>query len=196
MMNNLVPQYLKNLLPPQHGRPGIRNLRSNENHLIPVPFTRTESFRRSFIPFTIRLWNNLDKKLRDCPSLNAFKCALKGLKNKANKLFYFGKRVPSVHHARLRIGCSKLNAHLSLNLHVIPSPQCQCGSPYEDPNHFFFSCPLYYAQRNLLLATAAQVSNNVNIKTLLYGDPDISLTKNKTLFEAVHKYLLDTHRFD
>jgi hypothetical protein len=26
MINNLVPQYLKNLLPPQHGRPGIRNL--------------------------------------------------------------------------------------------------------------------------------------------------------------------------
>ena len=82
MMNNLVPQYLKNLLPPQHGRPGIRNLRSNENQLIPVPFTRTESFRRSFIPFTIRLWNNLDKMLRDSSSLNGFKSALKGLKTK------------------------------------------------------------------------------------------------------------------
>ena len=104
--------------------------------------------------------------------------------------------MPSIHHTRLRIGCSKLNVHLCYNLHVVPSPQCQCGSPLEDPEHFFFSCPTFYAQRLTLLNTINRISNNINVRTLLYGDPEISLEHNKILFAAVQQYCTDTHRFD
>jgi len=121
IIRGLTPQYLYDLLPRRHQMHDGRVLRSNVNNLLPVPFARTESLRRSFIPHTIRLWNNLDRKARDSETLIAFKSAVKGPKKDDTKLFYVGKRWPAIHHARLWIGCSKLNAHLSLNLHVIPS---------------------------------------------------------------------------
>ena len=197
IVNELTPTYLSELLPQRTnvGNAGMQ-LRSIKNDLIPIPFTRTETFSRSFFPNTIRLWNKLDKTIRDSQSLDSFKTALKGQKIDKNELFYFGKRMPSIHHTRLRIGCSKLNVHLCYNLHVVPSPQCQCGSPLEDPEHFFFSCPTFYAQRLTLLNTINRISNNINVRTLLYGDPEISLEHNKILFAAVQQYCTDTHRFD
>ena len=197
IVNELTPTYLSELLPQRIdiGNAG-RQLRSVKNDLIPVPFTRTETFRRSFFPYTIRLWNKLDKTIRDRSSLDSFKNALKGPPKDKNELFYFGKRMPSIYHTRLRLGCSKLNVHLCYNLHVVPSPQCQCGSPLEDPEHFFFTCPTFYAQRTTLLNTINRISNNINVRTLLYGDPEISLEHNKILFAAVQQYCLDTHMFD
>ena len=94
------------------------------------------------------------------------------------------------------MGCSKLNAHLCYNLKVIPSPQCQCGYSPEDPMHFFFSCPIFHAQRLTLLNTIARLSNNLIIRTLLYGDPEISFENNKSLFNAVYDYIIKTHQFD
>ena len=161
-----------------------------------MPFTRTESFRRSYIPHTIRLWNGLTNLTRNSPTIDEFKKASKAASKEPNKLFYLGKRKPSISHARLRIGCSKLNAHLCLNLKVIPSPECQCGCPVEDPQHFFFYCPLFLARRLSLMNTVLRISNNINLQTLMYGDPDISFEANSSLFGAVHKYILDTHRFD
>ena len=194
IVNDLTPTYLSELLP-QRINVGMQ-LRSTKNDLIPVPFTRTETFSRSFFPHTTRLWNKLDKSIRDSPSLDTFKKALKGPVKEKNVLFYFGKRMSSIHHSRLRLGCSKLNVHLCYNLHVVPSPQCQCGSPLEDPEHFFFSCPTFYAHRMTLLNTINRISNNINVRTLLYGDPEISLENNKILFAAVQQYCTDTHRFD
>ncbi|XP_045124037.1 uncharacterized protein LOC123511993 [Portunus trituberculatus] len=50
-----------------------------ENHLT-VPFARTETFLRSFVPRYTRLWNNLvsDTDIHKAPTLQKFKC-------KANK---------------------------------------------------------------------------------------------------------------
>ena len=120
---------------------GGPNLRSETRKLLPVPFAKTETFRRSFIPNTIRTWNKLDKRIRVLPSLLAFKEYFRTKKDDRTDLYSSGKRWPSIHHARLRIGCSKLNAHLCLNLHDIPTPQCRCGHPLEDPKHYFFVCP-------------------------------------------------------
>ena len=152
----------------------VRRLRSIERYDIPVLFTRTETYRRSFVPYTTGLWNKLNKDTRNSPTLDSFKSTVKGPKKEVNKLFSFGKRIPSIHQARMRIGCSKLNAHLCYNLHVIPSPQCQCGCPLEDPNHFFFTCPIFLAQRTSLLNIITHISNNINIETLLHGDPNIA----------------------
>ena len=130
------------------------------------------------------------------PQLRHFKNAYQVPNKKSNNLFYLGKCKPSIYHARLRMGCSKLNAHLCFNLKVIPSPRCTCGCPVEDPQHYLFYCPLFLAQRLSLMNTVLRISNNINLQTLLYGDPDISFEANSRLFGAVHNYILDTHRFD
>ena len=137
IVHGLAPQYLYDILPQRQQQPERRNLRSETNNEIPIPFARTESFRRSFFPYSIKMWNELDKNIRDSPSIHAFKDILKKRPNPNLKLLYLGDRFPAIHHARMRIGCSKLNAHLCHNLHVIPSPQCHCGYHTEDPQHFF-----------------------------------------------------------
>ena len=169
ILNGQTPKYLQDLIPNRPNEQGRRNLRSDANKLLPIPIARTESFRRSFIPTSIRTWNNLDKRIRESPSLTAFKDYFRTKNDDQTNLYSSGKRWPSIHHARLRIGCSKLNAHLSLNLHVIPSPQCRCGHPLEDPKHYFFVCPLFYAQRNTLMDTIALLSDNLTkcVDTLL-----------------------------
>ena len=128
IVNGLAPQYLCDLISPRVNIPEGRNLRSTKNDLLPIPFTRTESFRRSYIPHSIRLWNGLNNAIRSCPTIETFKNAYQGPNKKSNNLFYLGKRKPSIFHARLRMGCSKLNAHLSLRLY-----QCRCS--VEGPKH-------------------------------------------------------------
>ena len=107
---------------------------------------------------------------------------------------YHGERWPSIHHARMRLGCSKLNAHLCFNLHVIPSPVCQCGYENEDPMHFYFHCPMYTAQRNRMFRTILPLTPPT-LDTLLYGTPDLSINENKVVFSAVQKFILETNRF-
>ena len=114
-----------------------------------------------------------------------------------HELLYYGKRWPSVHHSRLRIGCSKLHQHLCHNLKVIPSPQCQCGYRVEDPVHYFFNCPLFTKARRILLGSIHSVTDvEVDVNTLLYGDPSLNMDINKQIFDSVHIFITDSHRFD
>ena len=155
------------------------------------PLARTETYINSFFPFAIRQWNLLSIEAKSKPSLNEFKNFLKKNKSKKLDILYYGERWASVHHARLRIGCSKLNAHLCNNLHVIHSSECDCGHPYEDPKHFFLECPLYADLRVKLDSDVSKISG-CNIQTLLYGDNTLSLERNKQIFAAVHEYMKNT----
>jgi hypothetical protein len=110
---------------------------------IPIPFARTESYKRSFFPDTIRKWNLLDNEIKHLPTYEVFKETLNKLKYSVPEILYYGARWASVHHARLRLGCSKINHHLFSNLHVVQSPACECGADIEDPIHFLFICPLF-----------------------------------------------------
>ena len=59
--NDLSPDYLKCLLPADNTEVIHYNLRNNRN--IKLPFSRLESFRRSFFPRAIRLWKALSLKI-------------------------------------------------------------------------------------------------------------------------------------
>ena len=159
-----------------------------------MPKTRTETFKRSFIPSTINMWNSLDPSLKTKPLLSSFKKSLRPPKDPMTNIYYYGKRWPSIHHARLRIGCSKLNSHLHYNLHVIPSPNCSCGHHNEDPKHFFFHCPNFMQQR-IVLRQAVSPICDFSLKNLLFGLPNRPFADNKSLFDAVHTYICDSNRF-
>jgi hypothetical protein len=133
VVNGLAPSHLSNILPNTVDQGNNYGLRSGND--IRVPYTRTESYRCSFFPHTIHEWNNLPAELKALPSVNEFKQAVKA-QHQPTDLYYHGKRLLAVHHARTRLGCSNLNAHLCNNLHVIPSPRCQCGYELEDSMHF------------------------------------------------------------
>ena len=190
IVNNLAPSYLSNLMPnmEQERNYGLRN-----NNMLRAPFTRTESYRRSFIPYAITMWNGLPAEIQNITTLPCFKNAIKPQKD-SKELYNHGDRWPSIQHARMRIGCSKLNAHLCFNLHVIPSPMCQCGYENEDPMHFYLQCPMYTAQRNKMFRNILPLTPPT-LDTLLYGNPNISIEDNKKVFSAIHEFIIETNRF-
>ena len=91
-----------------------------------VPICKTKQYENTFFPLAFKFWNLLPVEAKTKPTLNSFKFYLKK-KDKPKKLYYVGNRMLSVYHARLRMGCSSLNSHLALILHVKDNPSCTCG---------------------------------------------------------------------
>ena len=159
-----------------------------------MPFSKRESFRRSFFPTAIRLWNNLKPSIRNAPSLHSLKKLLyKDLPEKPT-IYYYGERWASVHHARIRMQCSKLNNDLYCKLYVRDSPTCRCGAPKETACHFFMHCPLYHNIRTELFTTITK-HTACNMEILLHGDASLSEDANKSIFNAVHRFIHDSDRF-
>ena len=119
--HNLAPNYLARLLP-NNNNDSQYNLRNNKD--IKLPFSRLESFKRSFFPRAVRLWNSLSVTSRNSPTLSHFKTILYKDIKFCNVLFYYGELCASVHHTQIRMCCSKLNANLCFRLHVLDNPAC------------------------------------------------------------------------
>ena len=113
----------------------------------------------------------------------------------ANPLFNFGQRTDAVHHAQLRMGRSKLNAHL-FAIGVIDSDMCACSTGIEDLNHYFMSCPLFADQRIVLFDSLAIYPINITTKILLEGAEQLTFEQNRMLFSMVHLYIKNTQRFN
>ena len=186
-----MPNYSSLLLPPENRYVINYNLR-NSNH-IHVPHTHWDSSRRSFIPFSINLWNQLALEVQSATSVSEFKRLIKS-DTEPNFLYYYRKRWANIHHARLRMGCSSLNSHLYLNLHVADSPVCTCGPP-ETAEHYFLHCPRYVTDRHELI-TSVQILTPVTLATLYDGNKTLTYDQNKSIFNAVQRYMKSTRRFN
>ena len=60
--------------------------------------------------------------------------------------------------------------------------------------HYYLHCPLYINER-IKMNTAISNLTNITLHNLLFGDPELDLSTNKTIFEAVHTFILETNRF-
>ena len=190
--NSLAPDYLMNCLP-QNNRPHQHNLRGRRE--VYAPHTRLEIYKRSFIPRAIGLWNELPPATRNSDSITAFKSSMHNLSGKEKPmLYYYGERWASVHHARMRMGCSKLNADLCFKLHVHPTPACECGHPCETANHYFLECPLYEDVRTVLLEEIEAICP-VTMDCILQGCDNLNFDLNTSIFNSVHKFIKNTNRF-
>ena len=196
IINGDAPSYLLDLLPSTVGNRSdyTKKLRSANNIDDPLTKDSLQSLRRSFFPRTIHEWNSIDHSTRNAMNLNSFKTSLSATLPDVNRLFYYGQRWPSIHHARMRMGCSKLNHHL-FNNHLILSPECNCGYHTEDPTHFFLNCPNYAALRISMLDTLTPICR-ISTGTLLFGDSNCSFDVNIKIFEEVHTFIVQSHRFD
>ena len=112
-----------------------------------------------------------------------------------DEYYYCGKRWASVHHGRMRIGCSKLKSDLCYNLQVINNPTCQCGAPSETSYHYLFECPLFANERVTMFNTISHITQ-ITLKVLLFGKSELTLDQNQTIFEAVHTFIKSTQRFN
>jgi len=71
MKNNFCPEYLTSLVPFDVGDRNPYNLgNANNNQFI---HSRTILYYNSFLPSSIRLWNDLPSDIRNNPSINSLK---------------------------------------------------------------------------------------------------------------------------
>lgn len=140
IIHGLAPQYLLDLIQPYFPTEHAYNLRSNGN-FYSLPLCRTTSYYNSFIPSTIKLWNNLDAEIKDSSSLSIFKSKLKNQNiPKTYKHYSFGNRKENIILCQLRNKASNLNAHIFKDLN--------CGSESEGNVHFFFRVSKIYSTKS------------------------------------------------
>ena len=117
--------------------------------------------------------NALPPKLKSLNSLGSFKGELyelhypDSLNHKFHeKLFRHGNRSMNIFYACLRM-CSKLNAHLKNNLHVID----------------------HESIRNLISTVQAVINVEVSTELLLFSNNNLSTDQNLIIVDAVHLFL-------
>ena len=160
-----------------------------------VPPTRLNCHKQSFIPLTTRLWNDLPASTKSLSSANAFKAHHSRSLPPRNSLFFFGNRLESAIHARMRIENSPLKADLAKVLHVIQSPLCPWGCGVEEnAEHFFLKCHKYDTHRQTLVDDLLPHQID-NVEYLLHGISDSDHLVNLHVFTAVHKYIRNSNRF-
>ena len=188
ILHGLTPVYLNDLLPPLVQDTASYNLR-NSNHFQNYR-ANTNFFLNLFFPATIRAWNDLPAEVKDVPSVAAFKSRLNKDLKKPPSYYNTGTRIGQILQARLRLGCSSLNADL-YRKNIVPSPTCACGG-FESAYHFFFACPRLAHFRRRYFSDSLL---NYTVKDFLYGSQNLTFQENEQLFLKVQDYIVKSGRF-
>ena len=122
MIHQLTPLYLSSLIPQSVSNISRYNLRNSSD--LQTINTRTNLYYRSFLPSTIREWNNLPPEAKQSVTVNSFKICLNKDKQLVPTYYYTGNRSAQILHTRLRTNCSSLNFYL-FTKNVIDSPLCR-----------------------------------------------------------------------
>ena len=211
IIHQLTPNYLTCILPPYVRDTTPYPLRNACDFIIPR--TTQNYIKLSFFWNTLYNWNALDITIRESASLNVFKHGLKSLMmSRPNKLFDLSTPKGSVHHSRMRMGLSGLNAHRRKYKFINYNNCPLCGQKPDDTIHFFFKCPYQAMHRNTLVGVLSNIlrlhipnidqmiNTLTNLKLLnsivLFGSELLSYDDNIVLFKAIHYYIADTKRFD
>jgi hypothetical protein len=125
----------------------VYQLRNGED--IIIPFCRLSITNDSYIPSTIRQWNNLDLSITNVGYIPHFKSELKKLSNSYSvnipKYYSHGPRKLNIVRTQFRCSATLLNYDL-LKVNIISNPPCSCGAIQEDSYHYFFECSVIYIE--------------------------------------------------
>jgi hypothetical protein len=186
----MSPEYLERLTNNQRTTNARQNLRAHCDYI--QPLARTQQYYKSFIPTSIRLWNDISQDDRDSPSLGSFKHKLAMVNPKRPPYFHQGKRRFNIIHCQLRNCASNLQSHLKKD-HLTDCDLCVCGQSAETNYHFFFECGNFTAQRAILTNKLDRFGLSLDL--LLYGSLELSYIDNGYILGAVHSYIKDSNRF-
>ena len=106
---------------------------------------------------------------------------------------------------QLRVGLSPLKSHKKRhNFNDTLNDNCLCSSNSETTEHFLLKCPLFSIARVSLFNSVRTtlLSQNMFVpvgseltKLLLYGNPLLSNSDNKTILSATLDFISNTDRF-
>ena len=207
-LNGFCPEYLSNLLreyvPNDNQRHSSRHIRN-----LLVPICKTERFKRSFIPTSIRLWNTYSASFAGTNRFGKFRALLKKkYRPKHPPVWYYtGKKRPNLLLTRLRLNNSHLTGDVYRN-NLTGDPSCSCGYRNEDRVHYLLDCPIFSALRNDLFQNVGAIISpfvDVNlflnldrqyiINLLLSGCTDYDVQTNINISNAVQLFIIRSGRF-
>ena len=90
------------------------------------------------------------------------------------------------------MGCSNLNSHL-VDRYLSENRECACGYANENTKHFLLHCPKFNEARDHIRKIDTASQNDVT--TLLYGNPEFSVDKNREIFTHVQNFIIKSQRF-
>ena len=100
MNTGVSPNYLSSLVPASVEDSTTYNLRNANNFRHTL--SRTQLYYRSFLPSSIRAWNDLSLEVRQSNSIQSFKFQLNKNLKKPPKYYYIGNRLSQIQHTRLK----------------------------------------------------------------------------------------------
>lgn len=202
LLNNPnIPQYIKNLIPLTRQNETERPLRNSEMRTILEH--NTLSFKKSFLPSTIELWNRLSPDVRSTTSKKPFRHKINHVFGAPQPPGYYliGPKKENSLLTRLRVGMSDLNSHKFI-IQAINSPHCSCGHANENPHHFLLKCQVYNAARIEMFNSISEnmevnlntLTNTNKLKIILHGY-GLSPGNQVLVARSVQKFMKDSHRF-
>ena len=152
--SGLAPSYLSDHIP-EHVETNISLRHRNAR----APFSRTERYANSFLPYCIENWNTLVDSVKLLPLVTCFKKHLNSfIRPKGNS--YYDIRDKSGLKILTKVEFSDLRGHrYNHNFNCI-SPLCAYGIENETTVHYFLCCPRYQIQRDILLSKVSEVSGS------------------------------------
>lgn len=183
-----APQTLINLMPPHPPAPS----RNPMNYQAPTTTTSTMHLN-SFLPRTIRLWNNLSREAKSTKSIETFKRLITPTKLKVPEHFYTGDYKQRSRLCRMRNYNDDLNENL-FSKNLSNTPMCTCGLP-ESMEHFLLNCTEHTLPRAEMLNSLLTI-NPINTKTLIGKSLHLPKDSNIKITKAVLLYIKTTKRFD
>ncbi len=206
ILNGLAPTYLQSIVIPNlPNLPYRLNLRNANN--IYARRCRLGKVEKGFGISAVKNWNLLPVDLRGRPSVMAFKINYKKLYFlKPRVELNYGNRFLNIVSARFRLSFTLLHNDLA-NRGIIDSPICpKCFHEPETYSHYFLRCNNYIHQRRTmflqlraLLSSVAisldSMSNDEIICTLLFGNIDLNVRINESIFRIVQEFIRESARF-
>ena len=179
----------------------IRNTRasSRNNAQIMEPQCRLTSYKKSFFPDCIRIWNALKNETVNSTSISIFNAHILSLPAFAHcrlpgDALQYNKTIKG-HTGRLitqfRLGLSPLRNEL-FTYNITDNPFCpSCGQNVETHSHFLFECSLYSQQRYTMLNDLKMLITHVNIQFNLQIDSDKNDDIKCMLINGLNMQMLD-----
>ena len=113
--------------------------------------SRTKRYSNSCFYNTLYEWNQLDRAVKNSPSIAVFKSNLLQMIRPVKSPIYNIYDIPGVKLlTRLRVNFSSMNEHRFRHNFDCLSPMCACGAAREDTEQYLLHCPQFNALRQSL----------------------------------------------
>ena len=207
IIHNQTPPYLSRNI--TFKQPQTHSLRNTQT--IDFPRCRLETYKKSFFPSCIHIWNTLPDTLINAKNYTTFKKEIKHHLNlgtgetEISRLFYnshdgFQGKILT----QIKLNLSPLKSQL-FKYNLTDNPFCpSCGDSVETPIHYFMECNTHRENRQTMIKNLLKLNPNLSLPSdfltfilngSMGGTNEQRVRTNKAIFRHVSRYMFKSQRF-